>query len=328
VAPVPYIRTTNGPSGKIRPIPGNVNFYATPAIWISNPNDAGQDKAVAVADTDQLVIVEVGNLGDTQAEVDEWIVQVWAAGFGTVSGAATTLDGKTRPNDAVVPAGSEGIPVSIPWTPQATDLAGTDAGHFCIRANVFLAANPADKLSSSNDVNVPAQVRHAQRNMTMIPKVSLKADFSFTLITANPDPRKTGKFGFEIVEVTGPLEPAEIFHIQDSPYVLRADRRGHFTLRQSDGKTKVRTPIRKPLKRPLLQLGERTASRFEARYEPGEARPMTMHLDFGKDEDGLIRRFDVIQRGPKGVVGAARVMTISVPELLEGGADDPPRKGC
>jgi len=328
VAPIPYIPTIDGPTGDDRPIPTGVNYYNTPAIYINNPT-TGTKGAIAQAETNQNVVAEIGNLGDTAA-AGELIVQFWAAGFGTTSGFSASLSSEPEGVTAAapaVPAGSTGVEVSVPWRPQTDELGGLAEKHFCIRANVFLASRPGDKLNDGNLVDVPAEKRHGQKNMTLVPKGTVKKDFMFELATANLDPEQPQEFALQIVEVTGPLEPPEIFHIQNSPWVLRADERDGLILRDSDGRIEVKPAIDRPDARISLTLGDDTGSRLEAYYEPGEERPITMRVIFGDnddDEDGLLRRFDIVQHGSDGVVGAARVITISVPEdMLEPAGDKP-----
>lgn len=52
------------------------------------------------------------------------------------------------------------------------------------------------------------------------------------------------------------------------------------------------------------------------RLKPGEEGTMTLHMALRPGDEAAVHRFDVFQHGPKGLVGAARVMTIAVPEEL------------
>ena len=321
MAPIPYIRTADGPDGRVRPIPAGVNYYATPAIRIVNPADAGQDWAVARADTDQFVQVEVGNLGTSAADdaaAGRLVVQFWGAGFGTASGFSASLGGPPGKQMAApaVPAGSVSVPVQLPWRPQAAELGGAPERHFCIRANVFDAQIPGDKLADGSLVDVPAQLRHAQRNMTLKPQITNLKSFSFDLATANPDPEKPQEFELEIVPFAGKFQPAELAHIEESIWVERVEGERGLWLRGTEGRVAIKPASEGSVRRLRLELGKRAGQCLKLTYEPGAEHWITMRAIFDGNEDGLVHRFDIVQRGRDGVVGAARVMTIAVPEEL------------
>jgi hypothetical protein len=325
VAPTPYIRTTDPDDGGARPITPGVNYYATPAIYIRNPS-TGAEGATAIADVDQLVIVEVSNSG-TIADAETLAVQVWACGFGTNGNDfAATLGGQLgaqTTNANPIPAGAAGptaVEVPIPWRPQAAEVGGSER-HFCIRANVYGLNNAAaDKVLDGNLINVPAQARHAQRNMTLLKVAPMIKKFSFDLLTANPDFERGQLFDLEIAEITGRFEPTELVALERSNLVERVDERG-LALRGTRGEIAV-TPSDRPAERLQIELGKQRGSGIAVEYEPGQERWVTMTLRFDEEPGGTVHRFDVVQRGPDGLIGGARVMTIVVPDDLDSDDDD------
>lgn len=292
-------------------------MYSTPAIKIMKP--AGMldpDPAIAFADVAQEVRVEVGNRGSDPANAT---VTVWAFGFGTLSGYSPTLggvDGSSRP--ILIPANTSGpnTAVSVPWTPQAAEIGGAQR-HFCIRANVFV--NPADQ--QPNPAGTPPVlnplgiIRHAQRNMTLLPKpVNAKAPMDFDLAIANPDEEEAEEFKFEAREIRGKLERNEIAHLRQTPWIDRKLKKV-LALAGTGGEVEVKAAHR-PAKEFALQHRRKSGKALKARLKPGEEGTMTLHMALRPGDEAAVHRFDVFQHGPKGLVGAARVMTIAVPEEL------------
>jgi hypothetical protein len=315
--PVPYIRFRDPDDLGLRP--PDASLYTTPAISILKPSGMGldTDPAKAYADVAQLVHVEVGNKGTTAANAT---VTVWAAGFGTASTYAASLGGVTgRSKPVTIPAGSSGsaTAVNIDWTPQNAEIGGPER-HFCIRANVFVDPNDQEP-----DPNLPAgtppaidifgNIRHAQRNMTLLPKPpNLRAPMDFDMDMGNPG-EEEGEFRFEVEEVRGELEPNEIAHLLQTRWIDPFIK--GLVLPCSRGELPV-TAARRRAREVTLEIGERAGERLEAGIKPGEYGTIRLRIDLEPGDVGAVHRFDVFQHGRDGLVGGARVMTITVPEEL------------
>ena len=319
MAPDPYIRLTDPDDIGTRPIPAGVNFYATPAIRIVKPAGMGldPDPAIVYADVDdQFVHVDVGNRGTTDAEAT---VTVWAVGFGTSpTGYSPTLGDVTGRSQAVtIPAGSSGSTtfVNIPWKPQGGELGGGTELHCCVQANVFVDPNDQepDPPGTAPHIDVPNIIRHAQRNMTLKASPTPSKAMKFDILTGNPD-EEAGEFEFEFREVRGKFGAVEIAHLRRTQWVDRATK-DRLTLRGSRGKILV-GPAKRPSPGFAMTLGRERGERLVAKFKPGQQRKMSLNMEFAPGADGAVYRFDVIQRQGKRVIGAARVMTMAVPEEL------------
>ncbi len=203
----------------------------------------------------------------------------------------------------------------------AGEVGGTER-HFCVRANVYeLSKHATDKLANGNLVNVPGQARHGQANMTLYAVAPTVKKFRFDLVTANPDFERGQPFDLEIAEVAGRFDRNELVHLERSSLVERVDEGEGLALRGTRGRIAV-APAERPAGRLQIELGKQRGSCIAVEYEPAEERWVTMTLRFDEDADGAVHRFDVIQRGPDGIIGGARVMTIVVPEDLDSDEDD------
>jgi hypothetical protein len=321
LAPDPYIRFRDTDDMGLRP--PDANLFTTPAISILKPTGMGldPDPAIAHADVAQLVHVEVGNKGADEADAT---VTVWAFGFGTASGYSGSLGGITgRSAPVTIPAGSSGssTAVNINWTPQAAEIGGAQR-HFCIRANVFVDPNdqepdPNGPAGTPPAIDIFGNVRHAQRNMTLLPMpMMLKAPMNFDLAIANLDEEKDDLFRFDVREVRGEFEPNEIAHLRQTRWIDREFEKG-LLLPGTGGEVEV-TAARRPAGEFALQLGEQSGRRLETQLKAGEEGAITLQMTLEPGEEASVHRFDVFQHGREGLVGAARVMTIAVPEdLLE-----------
>lgn len=319
--PDPYIRFRDPDDLGLRP--PDASLYTTPAIRIEKPAGMGldPDPAIAYADVAQLVHVEVGNKGTSDANAT---VTVWAFGFGTVSGYAGTLGGPTgRSKPVTIPAGSSGsaTAVNVDWTPQAAEIGGAQR-HFCIRANVFVDPNdqepdpnaPAGTLPVIDIANNP---RHAQRNMTLLPKpVMFRGFFPFDLDIGNPDPEEGGEFRFSVAEILGALNANEIAHLRLTRWIDPEFLEG-LVLAGTKGEVEV-VAAHRPAREVALVLGESSGEKVEAQLAGGELGTMTLQMLLDPGDAASVHRFEVTQYGRDGLVGAAHVMTIAVPEdLLE-----------
>lgn len=318
----PYIRykdpdTQTDASGRARPIPSGVIWYATPAIKLIKPAQLPQDPDIAFADVAQEIQVEVGNQGSTGTTGAN--VTVWACGFGTnQADFAATLGGATGTTRPVpsLPANSYGGStfVRIPWTPQKGELGGAAQLHCCIQANVFV--DPGDrepKPPATNPVITPTtQLRHAQRNITLKPKPPTLKAFTLVFVAGNPDERDA-EFDFEVRQVTGKLQRVEIAHLRLTPWVDREVKR-RLTIVGSDGEEIVAGP--KGVRDFELQVGKTHEKTLTAKIKGGAQRRMTLRAEFAPVEVGTVHRFDVIQRKGRRRVGAARVMTLALPKKI------------
>jgi hypothetical protein len=321
LAPDPYIRYRDPDDLGKRP--ADANLYATPAISINKPSGLpSSDPAVVYADVDdQSVRVEVGNKGDQPADAS---VTVWAAGFGTNSGPAgyaLTLGGVEGTTvDITIPAGASGsgTAVTIPWKPQSGELGGGSELHCCVQANVFVddgdvqppAGSPPDTPPS---LDIHNNYRHAQRNMTLLPTPP-GVTLNFALAIGNPDVDDAGEFAFEVIEVRGKLARSEIWHLRRTSWVDGEFKKG-LVLPGTGGELELK-PAPKRAREFGLALGKKAGKKVKARLKPGEQGKMELDLDLGRGGAGGVHRFDVVQRGRRGVIGAARVMTVTVPQDL------------
>jgi hypothetical protein len=315
LAPDPYIRFRDPDDLGLRP--PDAPMYSTPAIWIQTPAGVGTgDPAIAYADIAQSVRVEVGNRG---SDVANATVTVWAFGFGTLSGYSASLggvNGTSRP--LVIPANTSGpaASVSVPWTPQAAELGGPER-HFCIRANVFV--DPNDQLpnpaGTAPVLDPLGNIRHAQRNMTLLPKpVNAKAPMEFDLAIANPDEEEDGEFTFEVQEIRGKLQRNEIAHLRKTLWIDPKITKG-LALPGTGGEVEVKA-ARRRAEEFGLELGRKGGKKLKTRLKPGEQGTMRLQMAIRPGDEAAVHRFDVFQHGREGLVGAARVMTIAVPEEL------------
>lgn len=318
MAPDPYIRFRNPDDMGLRP--PDASMYSTPAISILKPPNMGldPDPAVAYADVDQFVHVEVSNKGNQVANA---FVTVWAGGFGTSSGYAASLggiNGTTAP--VTIPAGSSGSQtfVNIDWRPQAAEIGGPQR-HFCVQANVFIDSNdqepdPNAPAGTAPAIDILGNIRHAQRNMTLLPKPTMLRDpIEFEMAMGNPD-EEPGEFRFEVREVRGKFQRNEIAHLRETRWIDPGIERG-LVLPDSKGEVELR-PSRERPRDFEIELGKKSGKKVKAKLKPGEQGTMTLRMELQPGEEAAVHRFDVLQHGRKGLVGAARVMTIAVPEAL------------
>jgi len=325
VASDPYIRFRDPDDLGLRP--PDASLYTTPAISILKPSGMGldTDPAKAYADIDQQVHVEVSNKGTDDAAAT---VTVWAYGFGTSPGAtagyAGSLGGVTGTSKAVtIPHGSTGstTAVNIDWRPDPLEVGGTER-HFCIRANVFVDLNDQQPPAGSPAGTPPAldpttNVRHAQRNMTLLPKPTTLKAIEFHLAIGNPDDERAQEFSFEVREVRGELDRNELAHLRQTRWIDRKFKEA-LVLRGSAGRTKI-APARRKADTVALQRGRQSGHELKQRLKANELGDVKLQLALGTGDTGAIHRFDVFQHGRHGLIGSARVMTIAVPEkLLEG----------
>jgi hypothetical protein len=320
LAPDPYIRFRDPDDMGLRP--PDASLYTTPAISITKPSGLpSTDPAVVYADVDnQFVRVEVGNKGNEDADA---FVTVWAYGFGTNSGPSgysATLGGTLGTTAPIaIPAGASGsgTAVTIPWKPQAGELGGGTQLHCCVRANVFI--NESDRQPpSSAPQNTPPSLdihtiyRHAQRNITLLPKPP-GVTLTFALAIGNPDIEDADEFTFEISEVRGKFNSNEIWHLRQTEWVDNEFSKG-LLLPGTGGELELK-PAPKRAREFGLQLGKKAGKKVKSRLKPGEQGKMELELDLGRGGIAGVHRFDIVQRGRKGdEVGAARVMTVTVPE--------------
>ena len=319
MAPDPYIRFRDPDDMGLRP--PDANMFTTPAIAILKPSGMGldTDPAIAYADIAQLVHVEVGNRGGDDAAAT---VTVWAFGFGTASGYAGSLGGVTGKSAPVaIPAGASGsaTSVNIDWTPQAVEIGGPQR-HFCIRANVFVDLNdqeppPGSPAGTAPTITPFTNIRHAQRNMTLLPKpVTLKKPLTFELAIANPDEREAQDFRFEVREVRGKFGRNEVAHLRRTRWIDHKLKK-QLALPGTKGEVEV-APARRPARQLELKFGKKHGHELDVRLKPGEERTVTLQMGLEPGDRAAVHRFDVFQHGRKGLIGAARVMTIAVPEEL------------
>ena len=323
MAPDPYIRFRDPDDKGLRP--PDANMFTTPAIAILKPPGMGldTDPAIAYADIEQLVHVEVGNRGMTPVTDDAAAtVTVWAFGFGTLSGYAGSLGGVTGKSAPVaIPAGASGNAtfVNIAWTPQGAEIGGTSR-HFCIRANVFVdladqEPPPGSPAGTAPTITPFTEIRHAQRNMTLLPKpVTLKKPLIFELAIANPDEHKEQEFKFEVREVRGKFGRNEIAHLRRTRWIDH-ERKEQLALPGTDGKVEV-APARHPARQVALEFRKKHGHELDVRLKPGAESTVTLQMGIEPGDPAAVHRFDVFQHGRKGLIGGARVMTIAVPEEL------------
>lgn len=322
MAPDPYIRFRDPDDGGLRP--PDASLYTTPAISINKPTGPlfSTDPAVAYAGVDgQSIRVEVGNRGDADAQAT---VTVWACGFGVNSGPhgyALTLGGVLgEPRAIEIPAHTvgSGTAVTIPWKPQAGELGGATELHCCIRANVFIDAadqepDPTLPANTPPDIDIHTNIRHAQRNMTLLAKPP-GAMFMFALAMANADLDADDDFVFEVTERRGMFEANEVAHLRRTSWVDPEFPDG-LVLPGTDGTLEL-APARRDTPEFGLQLGRESGTELQVRLGAGEEGTVTLEFDPGEEDAAEVRRFDIVQRRGERQIGGARVMTVAVPEAL------------
>ena len=318
--PDPYIRFRNPDDLGLRP--PDASLYTTPAITIVKPTGVGlnEDPAVIHAGVDdQFVRVEVSNKGDADADAT---VTAWAFGFGTNSNDYSgSFGGVLGVSTALtIPAGAtEGdAAVQFDWKPQAAEIGGTQR-HFCIRANVFV--DPADQEPDPNvpgslpDIRILTNIRHGQRNMTLLPKpVTLRESMDFDLAIANPDAREAQEFRFEVREVRGRFERNEIAHLRRTNWVDPEFKKG-LVLPGTGGEVEV-TAARRRAQDFAVEFREKSGKELVTKLDAGEGGTMRLQMLIAPGDTAAVHRFDVLQHDRKGIVGGARVMVIAVPEEL------------
>lgn len=190
----------------VRPYTGTNPQWNNTSIFL----DGGTSQTQTSTGTATTVKVRVSNASDAAIEdvrVDAYVMNPFVGPFQPfnarrkLTGFAASIgrgSGTTSPTDAHVVTCTIQDPVmgSIPWTPTAADLEGTNNGHLCLVANAYSVPDggPVPDTTTYDVINDPHQ---GQRNIAVLKTMGIKK-FQFQVF----GPEDGAEFALDVHRLT------------------------------------------------------------------------------------------------------------------------------
>jgi hypothetical protein len=313
-----YIRWSATGADDNRTDPGANVWWLSKSVGIFNPSDTTQSEGLAITGVAQKIRVNI----DTLLTKDHVGVQAWVCAYGTAGqpylpsaleheGLLKELDDQIPPQPYTATAGPQ-LTIDIPWTPDSNDLtslgyAETDDLHVCLLANCFATpttgAPDGQKITAQPPpIDVPNNRHHAQHNIVLHGVASGAGGMSMSMFAGNPAPEGEDVFQLEVVEQRDE---------RLLPELVELARNSSWAEFAADAK--LRLP-QEPANGVRLEMDAAGGQRFRAPLAAGKPQRMQLTAEFGSDEAGVVRAFEILQRRGREVVGGARLVTLGVPD--------------